>query len=74
MMIIQMISTQVSEQPDIKADPGQPLVICVRVVKPDGGRLQKPVYREDPWTPNVPPIKKGPKTFHYGDHYIRPGR
>lgn len=51
-------------------DPGQPLVICVRVVKPVDKQLQKPNYREDPWTPEVPPLKKGLKTFHYGDHYL----
>jgi SAM-dependent methyltransferase len=50
-------------------DPGQPLLICVRVVKPQPDRLQKPAYRPPPWTPAAEPIRKGARTLQYGDAY-----
>jgi SAM-dependent methyltransferase len=50
-------------------DPGQPLLICVRVVKPVNWQAQKPVYQEPCWTPKLTPAKVSLTTGHYGDEY-----
>ena len=46
------------------ADPGHPLLICVRVVKPPYWAATKPLYR-DPWLPEVTPSAWNPRTGHY---------
>ncbi|HEX6386757.1 MAG TPA: glycosyltransferase [Anaerolineae bacterium] len=46
------------------SDPGHPLLICVRVVKPDDWRAKMPVYR-DPWRPDTAPAQWNPVTGHY---------
>jgi SAM-dependent methyltransferase len=46
-------------------DPGHPLLICVRAVKPIGWRADRPCYR-DPWTPPGQPVRWDPVTGHYG--------
>ena len=51
-------------------DPGQPLLICVRVVKPARWQAEKPAYREPVWTPPVAPARLSDKTGHYGDEYV----
>lgn len=50
-------------------DPGQPLLICVRIVKPSAWSATRPAYREPLWTPNVPPASLRAETGHYGDEY-----
>jgi glycosyltransferase involved in cell wall biosynthesis len=45
-------------------DPGHPLLICARVVKPDNWSGQKPAYR-DPWRPDASPAAWNPETGHY---------
>jgi SAM-dependent methyltransferase len=45
-------------------DPGHPLLICVRVVKPKEWRASKPIYR-DPWRPETTPAKWNAVTGHY---------
>jgi SAM-dependent methyltransferase len=45
-------------------DPGHPLLICVRIVKPENWQPVKPQYK-DPWMPNVVPAKLSPITGHY---------
>ncbi|MEZ4714252.1 MAG: class I SAM-dependent methyltransferase [Caldilineaceae bacterium] len=50
-------------------DPGQPLLICVRIVKPAAWQPVKPPYREPLWTPNTPPASLHADTGHYGDEY-----
>ncbi len=45
-------------------DPGHPLLICVRAVKPSRWEAAKPDYR-DPWQPKVTPARWNPKTGHY---------
>jgi SAM-dependent methyltransferase len=45
-------------------DPGHPLLICARIVKPIEWKVTKPEYK-DPWTPNVTPAKLSPITGHY---------
>lgn len=51
------------------ADPGQPLLLCVRVVKPTNWQATKPIYRDPCWTPAVLPAQLRPDTGHYGDEY-----
>jgi len=45
-------------------DPGHPLLICVRVVKPADWRADKPDYCT-PWKPEVTPSQWNPVTGHY---------
>jgi hypothetical protein len=45
-------------------DPGHPLLICVRVVKPAHWVAPRPPYR-DPWLPEVTPAAWNPETGHY---------
>jgi glycosyltransferase involved in cell wall biosynthesis len=45
-------------------DPGHPLLICVRAVKPTGWQAPRPEYRE-PWYPRVTPAEWNPETGHY---------
>jgi len=45
-------------------DPGHPLLICVRVVKPAEWRADKPDY-QTPWKPGVTPAQWNPVTGHY---------
>jgi SAM-dependent methyltransferase len=46
------------------ADPGQPLLICARVVKPVGWQIEKPAY-ENFWRPVIEPALWNPVTGHY---------
>jgi len=46
-------------------DPGHPLLICVRAVKPSNWQVPKPEYR-NPWLPDVIPDAWSPETGHYG--------
>jgi SAM-dependent methyltransferase len=46
------------------ADPGHPLLICVRAVKPENWQAKKPSYRE-PWRPGVTPARWNPVMGHY---------
>jgi hypothetical protein len=50
-------------------DPGQPLLICARVVKPSDWQGSKPVYREREWTPVTTPSPMRADTRQYGDEY-----
>jgi glycosyltransferase involved in cell wall biosynthesis len=45
-------------------DPGHPLLVCVRAVKPEGWEAEPPVYT-DPWLPDVEPDRWNPETGHY---------
>lgn len=51
------------------ADPGQPLLICARVVKPVGWQPAPPPYQTSHWTPPLAPAQLHPDTGHYGDEY-----
>ncbi len=46
------------------SDPGHPLLICARVIKPESWQGIKPPYR-DPWRPEVTPAQWNPVTGHY---------
>ncbi|HRW10395.1 MAG TPA: hypothetical protein P5121_35065 [Caldilineaceae bacterium] len=50
-------------------DPGQPLLICARVVKPDHWSPPKPAYRNPLWQPSMKPAHISANTGHYGDEY-----
>jgi len=52
------------------ADPGQPLLICARVVKPADWRAAKPAYREPCVQPQSRPARVSADTGHYGDEYV----
>jgi SAM-dependent methyltransferase len=45
-------------------DPGHPLLICVRAVKPAGWQVPRPEPHV-PWTPDVTPARWNPVTGHY---------
>ncbi len=45
-------------------DPGHPLLICTRVVKPNDWQAEKPCYRT-PWRPAVTPAQWNTETGHY---------
>ena len=45
-------------------DPGHPLLICARIVKPFNWQAPKPEYR-NPWLPQVTPAQWNPETGHY---------
>jgi SAM-dependent methyltransferase len=45
-------------------DPGHPLLICVRAVKPSHWQAPKLEYG-DPWQPEVTPAEWNPETGHY---------
>lgn len=50
-------------------DPGQPLLICARIVRPPQWQAERPAYREPSWTPTVRPATMQGDTGHYGDEY-----
>lgn len=52
-------------------DPGQPLLICARIVKPAQWSTPRPVYQEPQWQPNATPAQMCDDTGHYGDEYQR---
>ncbi len=53
-----------------RVDPGQPLLICVRVVRPTTWSPTCPVPRDPIWQPTVPPAQMQEETGHYGDEYL----
>jgi SAM-dependent methyltransferase len=50
-------------------DPGHPLLICVRVVKPVHWPGIKPAYQEPYWLPKTTPVRWHPLAGFYGDAY-----
>ena len=50
-------------------DPGHPLLICVRLVKPYKWKTSKPKYKNPIWKPDTLPVKLDSKTGIYGDAY-----
>jgi hypothetical protein len=47
------------------ADPGHPLLVCVRAIKPAGWQATPP-ERQTPWLPPGEPVRWNPVTGHYG--------
>ncbi|MCB0024873.1 MAG: hypothetical protein M9936_17600 [Caldilinea sp.] len=52
-------------------DPGQPLLICARVVRPLHWDSPAPPEVEPRWLPAGPPLHINPVTGHFGDAYLR---
>ncbi len=52
-----------------QTDPGQPLLICARIQKPQNWRTPRPDYREPCWRPASSPASISATTGHYGDEY-----
>ena len=52
-------------------DPGQPLLICARIVRPNDWRCTKPTAQDPHWLPAAAPLVAHPETGHYGDAYLR---
>jgi hypothetical protein len=52
-------------------DPGQPLLICARIVRPPDWQCVKPAETDPLWLPAAPPMRVHPETGHYGDAYLR---
>lgn len=50
-------------------DEGQPLSLCLRVVKPQPWQPVKPIYRDLLWSPNATPQVMTADTRQYGDQY-----
>lgn len=48
----------------VHSDPGHPLLICARVVKPRGWQARRPEYRTA-WTPSATPARWTPEHGHY---------
>jgi hypothetical protein len=46
------------------ADPGHPLLICARIVKPAQWNIAKPTYHS-PWQPSIAPAQWNDVTGHY---------
>ncbi len=51
-------------------DPGQPLLICARIVKPLSWQVSPPSKRDPLWLPTDQPLQMHPETGHYGDAYF----
>lgn len=52
-------------------DPGQPLLICARIVRPEDWRCAKPPAQDPHWLPAAVPLRLHPETGHFGDAYLR---
>jgi hypothetical protein len=61
---LNMASEELSRAELDHADPGHPLLISVRAVKPVHWHVERPAYREA-WIPSVAPQRWNPVTGHY---------
>ncbi len=52
-------------------DPGQPLLICARLVRPAHWQMPPPTARQPSWLPPGPPLRLAAETGHFGDAYLR---
>lgn len=69
--LLNLPAEELSREERETRDPGQPLLICVRAVKPEGWNPPKPAYRDPLWHPPGPPARISSTTGHYGDDYLR---
>ncbi len=51
-------------------DPGQPLLICARIVRPENWHTAVPIPAEPQWQPSDAPDRMRADTGHYGNAYI----
>lgn len=54
-------------------DPGQPLLICARIVRPQNWSPTRPPPLSPSYRPDAPPASIRADTGHYGDAYIDKG-
>jgi SAM-dependent methyltransferase len=52
------------------ADPGQPLLICARIKRPQNWQAAPPAHCEPCWQPHNEPDRMRADTGHYGNAYI----
>jgi SAM-dependent methyltransferase len=64
-----LMAEELTQQELDHVDPGQPLLICVRVTKPAMWTAEKPTYRDPLVQPSLPPARLDATTGHYGDAY-----
>jgi hypothetical protein len=67
--LLNLPAEELTDQELAFTDPGQPVLICARVVKPLNWRAVKPAYQNPGCLPQVPPALSNPVTGHYGDAY-----
>lgn len=51
-------------------DPGQPLLICARIVRPAAWNPEPPAAETPAWLPANPPAQMRDDTGHYADEYV----
>jgi len=61
---LNMAAEELTQRELDSVDPGHPLLICVRVVKPAHWQARKPDYCT-PWKPGITPAQWNPVTGHY---------
>ncbi len=66
---VNLSAEELTERERDIVDPGQPLLICARVEKPQDWRTDKPTYRDPTYTPTEAPASLRADTGHYGDAY-----
>jgi len=67
--LLNLPAKELTHQELTTVDPGQPLLICARIVKPVNWAATMPTYRAPAWTPSVEPDQLHPETGHYGHEY-----
>lgn len=67
--LLNLPARELTAQERSQVDPGQPLLICARIVKPAYWSTPKPTYRDPVWLPVTPPAQLSQGTGHYGDEY-----
>lgn len=66
---VNLSAEELTERERDAVDPGQPLLICVRVKKPERWQADRPEYRDPLYAPPGPPATLRADTGHYGDAY-----
>ena len=61
---LNMAAEELTQRELDSVDPGHPLLICGRVVKPAHWQARKPDYCT-PWKPGITPAQWNPVTGHY---------
>lgn len=67
--LLNIPARELTAQERTHVDPGQPLLICARIVKPVDWSPAKPAYRDPVWLPTNAPANLSRGTGHYGDEY-----
>jgi len=67
--LLNLPARELTAQERDHVDPGQPLLTCARIVKPNDWSPPKPTYQDPRWQPTTAPAQISPDTGHYGDEY-----